>query len=242
MKISEMLTPVLLAALVAVVMVSAALQQQSDRETRELLARLTEQLADRPPAAVREPDPSPPETDRPTDTPADIATGRPTKPSPIGPAPAEPDPPAGDPEGPKPPEASDPPNNPDPPAREPAEDDPSAAASPDLGELDWPTYGPTVEWTIETLMAGEYAEVRERFNDDLKTALPVTALASVMDPIRDKHGEFESIVDRASPSVRLPAGLHAFRVTVATANETVDPLIFTITVNDQQQIAGLYVQ
>jgi len=214
-----------------VVVVSATMRQQSDREIRELLAQLTEQLADRPPAAAREPDPSPAGADTPTEPP--------TEPSPIEPSPAENDPPPGDPEEPQPP---DPPKNPDPPTREPAEDDASGAASPELGELDWPTYGPTVEWTIETLMAGEYAEVRERFDDDLKTALPVAALASVMDPIRDKHGEFESIVDRASPTVRLPAGLRAFRVTVATANETVDPLIFTITVNDQQQIAGLYVQ
>jgi hypothetical protein len=227
MKLSEALTPILLAALILVVMISAALQQQSDKQTQKLLAQLTDQLGESTTVVMATPDQPRSDPDGPTDPqpPQDTDT------NPTG----DVDPDA---------TAADTDADSDVDAAAGTSDD-TASGTPDstaLSELDWPTFGPTVEQIIRQLLTGQYDAVYSRFNDDMRDALPLRTLTEVMNPLRDKHGAFDSIVRHSAPVVRLPEGLHAFRVTVATKKTTDEPLVFTITLDEEKRIAGLYVR
>lgn len=228
MKLSEALTPILLAALILVVMISAALQQQSDKQTRQLLTQLTDELSQPMTVAVATPDQTQSRSDESTDP----------EPPPVADADADTDTGATDDTG----SDTDAGTN-DQAAT--STDDQAADGTADstaLSELDWPTFGPTVEQVIRQLLTGQYDAVYSRFNDDMRNALPLRTLTEVMNPLRDKHGAFESIVRHSAPIVRLPEGLHAFRVTVATSKTTDEPLVFTITLDDEKRIAGLYVR
>ena len=253
MNVKDALTPILLVVLIFVVMVGAAIQQQSARETQDLLRELNEKLA----TAAGPAEPSPgaaavaePTLERPTPrtpTPPASAIDQPAAPAgPPGitprpsPEPAIPEPaPAAATTAPAPVA----PTTTSPPAASadagPIVDVAPAAPdqSPDLADLDWEAYGPTVEWTVRNLLSGNDDLVYAKFGGDLK-ALTLRELTASMNVIREKHGRFRSIESHTSPTVRLPDGWRAFRVTVQTERES--PLQMTITLNQDKQIVGLF--
>jgi len=218
MKASQLFVPILLAALVIVVMISTAIEQSSDKRTHELLERLTEQLSERSTVVVEAPQPRPAPRPQVELAPPKVETQVAVEPEP-------------DPETER--EA-------EPEPEQEVEAEPTPGTSADLSRLDWPTYGPTIESVIRDLLAGEYQQVYDRFTDEYKQALPVDMIAAAMDPIRKKHGAFQSIVEHAAPTRRLPPGLHGFMVTTET--QSAGPLVFTITLNEQQRVASLYVR
>ena len=234
MKISDALTPILLATLILVVMVSAALQQQSDKQTQRLLAQLTEQLGESPRVMVDATNDPPTEnepasSDTPTDnTATDSGETDPHKSITT--------------------DTTDKTDTTDTSTTDTtgvttdASDTSGGGDANDADESEWTEFGPTVEQIIRQLLTGQYDAVYSRFNEDMRSALPVRTIADVINPLREKHGAFDSIASHSSPFDRLPAGSHAFRVTVAMKKTPDQPLVFTITLDDQKQIAGLYVR
>jgi len=116
---------------------------------------------------------------------------------------------------------------------EPARDAPATPAG-------WERFGPTVEKIIADVFAGKYDRISARFDKDMAAALPPERLAAALDPIRARAGGIKAVVDRRSAPVALPADLHAYNVTVQTENA--GRLVFTITLDDQKRLAGLYVK
>ncbi len=243
----------LLAALVLLMLFGVAMHQHQARQTRLLLKKLIGQLEQREPIVVAQADrrpvpaaPSPRDAPETTDPPAEtdrqasdrpaIAVERPAPPKlePVSqpqPEPAEPELPEFD-QGPPAVHLAAPPRDdaPKPTAPQPAPTD----------SEQWERFGPQVTRIIRQLLDGEYDAVIERFNPEMASVLNRQRLAAAMDPLRRDHGPMRRVLQHARPPLELPRNLHAFVVTIET--RTGEPLTFTITMNDQDQVAGLYMK
>ena len=106
----------------------------------------------------------------------------------------------------------------------------------------WQTYGPAVIEVITHLLNGQYDPVVKQFDENMAQVLTRDGLAKAIDPFRQKHGTLSRLVSHmpvSDPAV--PDSLHAFTVRVETEKDA-GGLTFTVTLDDQKRIAGLYVQ
>lgn len=91
------------------------------------------------------------------------------------------------------------------------------------------------EEIVNLLNEGSYQEVHAMFNDEMKTTLPVEDMEELT-PLIEESGNFEKIDDS---SVEEQEGLY---VTVLTAKYSDKNRVFTITFNDDMEVAGLFVK
>ncbi|WP_461183615.1 DUF3887 domain-containing protein [Virgibacillus kimchii] len=88
---------------------------------------------------------------------------------------------------------------------------------------------------ISLLNEGDYETVHSKFDEEMKTGLPVEDMEELT-PIIEESGNFEEI-DKAS--VEEKDGLY---VAVLVGNYSDDNRVFTITFNDSEEVAGLFIQ
>ncbi len=219
------LNSVLLLLVLGMMVFAAALLHTDLKQLNRQMARLGEQLAGRDPVVVRQPAPPPklPEQPEPAPVPRQVVEVADDEPPPAAPNSA---------------------------VASIAPDDPNEAASPaspiapqprpaPSGPRAWDTFGPTVQRIIDEVFDRRFDAVSDRFDDDMRAALPGDRLAAALGPILNRAGDMQRITDRRDAPVRLPPRLHAYEIDVATTH---GKLTFTITLDDQQRLAGLYVK
>jgi|SRR5690625_2657559 len=91
------------------------------------------------------------------------------------------------------------------------------------------------EGIIDLLNEGNYEAVHAMFGDAMKTGLPVEDMGELT-PIIEESGSFEEI-DKAS--VEEDDGLY---ITVLVAKYSDKKRVFTITFNDKEEVAGLFIK
>lgn len=96
-------------------------------------------------------------------------------------------------------------------------------------------YSTKAEEVITLLNNGNYEEVHAMFDATMKTALPVTDMAEFT-PILEESGTFESF---HKSTVNEEEG---FYITVMIVKYSNEDRVFTITFNDAEEIAGLFVK
>jgi outer membrane biosynthesis protein TonB len=256
------LSDILLAVLVVMVGVAAMLQIQTNGRVEFLLQDIRASLQTQnmafnpatmalPPAEYPPAEPSAPMTATPPvaagpqpseapdqDTPATAtATEYPT-PTPVAePAATTPPTPATPPSPtptPTPDTVTTSPTVPDPPTA------PTPAAPVDPVDPVWQRVGPAMTTIIKHLLAGEYDPVMQRFDPTMAAALTREQLAVVMDGTRARTGVLNKITDHQRIASGLPADHAAYQVYAKTANGNI--LMFTITLDAQDRIAGLFVK
>ena len=117
---------------------------------------------------------------------------------------------------------------------------PPPPASDTRARKDWPTYGPRAIQVIDELLSGNYAAVLNKLDGDMARTLDRATLVRVMDPIRAKHGRLARILGYRTPDPAPESSKHAFEIQVATTEG--DPLTFTITLDQRERVAGLWVK
>lgn len=120
--------------------------------------------------------------------------------------------------------------------------DASASASASEPEVDraWVQHEELVVATVRRLLDGDYAWVTQRFTPQMTRRLRREDIARALDPVRDEHGAFEEVAQYENITHGLDEGLHAFRVFVNTTRG--GELTFTITVDDNGEIDGLFMR
>ena len=91
------------------------------------------------------------------------------------------------------------------------------------------------EEIISLLNESNYEEVRAMFNDEMKTSLPVEDMEELT-PIIQGSGSFEEI-DKSD--VEEKEGLYT---TVLVAKYSDENRVYTITYNDDDEVAGLFIK
>lgn len=243
------LSDILLAVLVVMVGVAAMLQIQTNGRVEFLLQDIRASLQARqaplsiPPLALPPAEPTAAEPAPPSPGPGASASDAPdqdtpptaTLPEPPTPAPAPaPEPAATTPPTPKSPPTPTPAVTVTPPAS-PDLPDPPAPVDPV-----WQRVAPTMTKIVKHLLAGEYDPVMQRFDPTMAAALTRDQLAVVMDGTRARTGVLNKITDHQRIASGLPADHAAYQVYARTVNGNI--LMFTITLDAQDRIAGLFVK
>lgn len=91
------------------------------------------------------------------------------------------------------------------------------------------------EEVVLLLNEGNYEEVYAMFNDEMKEGLPVEEMAELT-PVFEESGEFEEI-DKASVEEK-----DGYYVVVLVANHSEEGRIYTISFEENEAIAGLFIQ
>lgn len=118
-------------------------------------------------------------------------------------------------------------------ALEPAE----AAPSPAEEDRAWQRHEEVVVACIRQLLDGDYTSVVRQFTPEMARRLPRGTLADILDPVRERKGGLEQVVRHENVTSGLDEGMHAFRVLVETTEG--EQVNFTVTVTDDEEIAGL---
>ncbi len=257
---SDRLCVVLLVVLIAIVAVAAYLQVQANTRIEGRLNNIERQLVlwnsplppqpapddgvPAPSAPPATPEPATPPASAPDQPEPDGQTVPPKSTEPPAPLPVDPkeiEPPvqpepketqqsdqAESSDTPEPPVETqpEPPKNPEPPAVE--------------EDKDWMDYREAIAKVIDDLLAGREQAVYEQFNNNLTSVLPLEMLQKVMEPIRIEHGRAMRITQHQRLRIGVRPEMHAYQVMVET--EKGKPLLFTITIDEQDKIAGLYVK
>lgn len=88
---------------------------------------------------------------------------------------------------------------------------------------------------VSLLNEGKYQEVHAMFDDEMKTGLPEDQMEELT-PIIEKSGKYEKI-DKSSVEEK-----DGFYIVVLVAKYSNENRVFTITFNDQDEVAGLYIK
>jgi Protein of unknown function (DUF3887) len=96
-------------------------------------------------------------------------------------------------------------------------------------------YVPKAEEVVKLLNDGSYEEVYHQFDETMKNALPVEQMGQLKTVI-EKSGEFETF-DKSTVEEQ-----DGFYVVVLIAKYSNEDRVYTISFNDQDEIAGLYVR
>lgn len=91
------------------------------------------------------------------------------------------------------------------------------------------------EGVVSLLNEGNYEAVFAQLNDEMKAGLPIEGLKE-LSPIFEQSGDFEEI---NKSSVEEDEGIY---IVVVAANYSEENRIFTISFNEQEEIAGLYIK
>lgn len=91
------------------------------------------------------------------------------------------------------------------------------------------------EEIISLLNESNYEEVHAMFADEMKTGLPLEEMEELT-PVIEESGNFEEI-DKAS--VEEEDGLY---ISVLVAKYSDENRVFTITFNDKEEVAGLFIK
>lgn len=91
------------------------------------------------------------------------------------------------------------------------------------------------EEIIELLNEGSYEAIYDTFNDEMKAGLPVENMKE-LEPIIEESGTLQKI---NKASVEENEGLY---VTVLVAKYSKENRVFTISFNDENEVAGLFIQ
>lgn len=255
---SDRLTVVLLVMLIAIVAVVAYLQVEANTRQEELLKDIHRELVQLrtplPPQTVEAdqtpPPPPPPPPSPPVDPPTNVST---TDTTAAAGQTAETTPP--DLANATPPDQSPPPDNTTEPGNTPEPDNTSSGTASeqpinDSGQnleppkadddKDWMAYRNAIAKVIDDLLAGREQAVYQQFNSNLASYLTLDQLRKVMQPIRAKHGQAMRISEHQRLRIGVQPEHHAYQVMVETERDR--PLLFTITIDEQDKIAGLFVK
>jgi hypothetical protein len=96
-------------------------------------------------------------------------------------------------------------------------------------------YVPKAEEVVKLLNDGSYEEVYHQFDETMKNALPVEQMGQLKTVI-EKSGEFETF-DKSTVEEQ-----DGFYVVVLVAKYSNEDRVYTISFNDHDEIAGLYVR
>lgn len=88
---------------------------------------------------------------------------------------------------------------------------------------------------VSLLNEGKYQEVHAMFDDEMKTGLPEDQMKELT-PIIEESGNYEKI-DKSSVEKK-----DGFYIVVLVAKYSNENRVFTITFNDQDEVAGLYIK
>src|SRR5690625_723959 len=91
------------------------------------------------------------------------------------------------------------------------------------------------EVVVSLLNEGNYEEVYAKFDEEMKAGLPVNDMEDLT-PIIEESGKFEKI-DKSS--VEEDDGYY---VTVLVAKYSEENRVFTVSFNDKEEVAGLFIQ
>lgn len=91
------------------------------------------------------------------------------------------------------------------------------------------------EAIVDLLNEGNYEAVHDTFNDEMKTGLPVIDMEELT-PIIKESGSFEEI-DKAS--VEEEEGMY---ITVLVAKYSDKNRVYTLTFNEDEEVAGLFIK
>lgn len=91
------------------------------------------------------------------------------------------------------------------------------------------------EKIVSLLNEGKYKEVHEMFDNKMKAGLPEDQMTKLT-PIIEKSGTFEKI-DKSS--VEEKDGLY---VVILVAKYSKENRVFTVTFNDKEEVAGLFIK
>lgn len=97
-------------------------------------------------------------------------------------------------------------------------------------------YSSKAEEVITLLNNGHYDELYEMFDATMKTALPLENMAEVFMPVIEESGDFEKM---NKSTVNEDDGLF---ITISSAKYSNKNRIYTITFNQDDEVAGLYVK
>lgn len=91
------------------------------------------------------------------------------------------------------------------------------------------------EELVTLLNEGDYEEVHAAFNDEMKTGLPVAGMSDLT-PLIEESGDFVAI-NKASVEEK-----DGYYITVLVAKYSEENRVYTITFNDDLEVAGLYIK
>lgn len=91
------------------------------------------------------------------------------------------------------------------------------------------------EEIITLLNEGNYEKVHAMFDDEMKTGLPVEDMGELT-PVFEESGSFEEI-DKTSVEEE-----DSLYITVLAAKYSNENRVFTITFNDDEEVAGLFIK
>lgn len=97
-------------------------------------------------------------------------------------------------------------------------------------------YSSKAEEVITLLNNGHYDELYEMFDATMKTALPLENMAEVFTPVIEESGDFEKM---NKSTVNEDDGLF---ITISSAKYSNKNRVYTITFNQDDEVAGLYVK
>lgn len=97
-------------------------------------------------------------------------------------------------------------------------------------------YSSKAEEVITLLNNGHYDELYEMFDATMKTALPLENMAEVFMPVIEESGDFEKM---NKSTVNEYDGLF---ITISSAKYSNKNRVYTITFNQDDEVAGLYVK
>lgn len=96
-------------------------------------------------------------------------------------------------------------------------------------------YVPMAEEVVTLLNEGAYDELHAKFGETMKSALPVEQMAQ-LGAVIEQSGEFEEF-DKSSVEEQ-----DGYYVVVLTAKYSEQDRVYTISFNDKDEVAGLYVK
>lgn len=109
-----------------------------------------------------------------------------------------------------------------------------------VGEAAWEVHGQTVEKIITQLMTGDYESAMQQLDPEMRKVMTREDLARYMQGQRAKYGDLKSIIYHEYISTELASQYSAFDVGVETVSGR--QLVFTITLDTEKMISGLYVK
>jgi len=104
-------------------------------------------------------------------------------------------------------------------------------------DAEWKKIGKSITGVITNLLNGDYDRVRQQFDRNMSANLSRQQLAAAIEPLRTEHGDFKKVLYHRPVEGELPKNMHAWEVNVELGSG--HQVLFTVTVDDKDRVAGL---